>query len=151
MIVRLFYRSAVQVLKSYIGYALAAANQSHCSVLWSKKLQEMYPKTVNLSLIVLAIFPTTFSANCDNIILLEELRNIIKSQTSQNELQTQVIKDQQRANRDLRKVVEDQRKLIQNQTDMLHNLQKKMDHMKTGNISSLQLKFLRTILNIYSM
>ena len=99
----------------------------------------MEPKIVISCLLSLDIFSSTFAASCDNIIRLSDLRNTIKNQTKQSEIQTRVIEEQTQLNEGLRKVledqgnmIEDQRSVIENQARALNELRKKLEGAETG-------------------
>ena len=106
----------------------------------------MDPKTDIYCIVFWAVISSTCSSSCNNIIRLSDLRNTIKNQTLQSEIQTQVIQDQRQINaeqrhfndnlsrviEDLRKILEDQRSVIENQTKVLQDLKKVEAEMGKG-------------------
>ena len=83
-------------------------------------------------LVVLSVLFPTFAANCENMVRLADLQDIIKNQTKLIHNMVQVIEAQVKVNEEQKNLIENQAKSLQYQTLLYEDLQATVNHLKTG-------------------
>ena len=94
----------------------------------------MDPETAISCLIFWSIFQSTLASSCDLIVRVADLQEIIKNQTKQAAVQTQLMEGQ-------REVIEDQTRKIADVLKTVDDLQKTVKHLTDGKISTAMLYY----------